>query len=511
MTSGNQPDDPQRATQLLAEAQALAHLGIWEWSAAQDRMSWTDGLYQILGLAPREVAPSFDALLARVHADDAADVKQHLARARRDAGPLTLEYRIVRASGEVRTVQARVRSTLDERGEAVRIFGTEQDITETKDLAARLVFSDRMISVGTLAGGMAHEINNPLGTIAALLDLLAEHPEAHDTDTIVGEARAAVDRIRHIMRGLAAFSRVDADNRGPLDIEHVLELAIGMAGNEIRHRARLVKEYGGTPPVLANEARLGHVFINLLVNAAEAIPEGQADRNEIRLATRTDAAGWIVVELSDTGAGIPREIQDRIFDPFFTTKAVGKGTGLGLSISHGIVRSLGGEITLRSEPGRGSTFSVSLPPAKGVPRTRTAPQLEPPVLAEDEPQLHGHVLIVDDEVAFANSLRRLLSNEHAVSIVASGREALARVRDGERYDVILCDLMMPEMTGVDLHDVLTQHAPDQAQRIIFITGGAFSPTSQHFLDHVSNLWFEKPCDIQKLRSAIRQQIGSVRL
>lgn len=504
MTSGDSPD----GLQLLAEAQALVHLGVWEWDAARDQMSWSDELHRIFGLAASELAPSFEALLTRVHADDAADVKQYLERARREAGPLALEYRIVRPTGEIRTLQGRLRSTLDDAGEVVRILGTEQDITETKDLAARLVFSDRMISVGTLAGGMAHEINNPLGTISAYLDLLAEHPEERDRDTIISEARAAVDRIRSIMRGLAAFSRADEDRRTSLDIERVIDLAIGMTGNEIRHRARLVKQYGGTPKVHANEARLGHIFINLLVNAAEAIPEGQADRHEIRITTRTDAAGWIVVEIGDSGAGIPREIQDRIFDPFFTTKSVGKGTGLGLSISHGIVRSLGGEITLRSEVGRGSTFSITLPPARDTARDRPAP---PPPSAAHDTQLHGHVLIVDDEVAFANSLRRLLSSEHAVSIVASGREALTRVRGGERYDVILCDLMMPEMTGADLHAVLTETAPDQAKRIIFITGGAFSPSSQRFLEDVPNLCFEKPCDIQKLRSAIREQIAAVRV
>jgi signal transduction histidine kinase/ActR/RegA family two-component response regulator len=507
VTSVDDPGDPGRASRLLTEVQALAHLGVWEWDAARRQLHWSDETYRILGLAPGEVEPSFEVLLARVHADDAADVRQHLSRARREPGPLALEYRIVRPTGEVRTLQARTQSTFDAAGALVRIIGTEQDLTDTKDLAARLVFSDRMISVGTLAGGMAHEINNPLATISAYLDLLVEYPEARESDTLVGEARAAIDRIRNIMRGLAAFSRADHDLRGPLEVERVLELAIGMAGNEIRHRARLIKDYRETPPVHANEARLGHVFLNLLVNAAEAIPEGQADRHEIQVSTRTDAAGWLVVEIRDSGAGIAREIQDRIFDPFFTTKQVGKGTGLGLSISHGIVRSLGGEIMLRSEVGRGSTFSVSLPPSKEAPRV--PPAAPPPAPDPAGSEHRGHVLIVDDEVAFANSLRRLLSNEHAVSIVANGREALARIQDGERFDVILCDLMMPEMTGSDLYRALIEKAPDQANRIIFITGGAFSPTSQLFLEQVPNHCFEKPCDIQKLRSAIRLQITSI--
>ncbi len=505
MNSADDARDSERASQLLAEAQALSHLGIWEWDAARNRLYWSDELYRILGLAPSEIAPSFDALIARVHADDAADVKQHLARAERERGPLSLEYRIVRPGGEIRTLLARLQSTFDEAGALVRIFGAEQDVTDTKDLAQHLVLSDRMLSIGTLAGGMAHEINNPLATISAYLDLLTERPEARQSDALVGEARAAIDRIRNIMRGLTAFSRVDQDVRTPTDVERVLELAIGMAGNEVRHRARLVRHFGGTPPVQANESRLGHVFINLLVNAAEAIPEGQADRNEIRITTRTDDAGWAVIEIRDSGAGIPREVQDRIFDPFFTTKPVGKGTGLGLSVSHGIVRSLGGEILVRSEVGRGSTFSVSLPPSKDAPRPAPAPR--PP--AAEEHEREGHVLIVDDEVAFANSLRRLLSSEHMVSIVANGREAFTRVQAGERFDVILCDLMMPEMTGPDLYEALTEAAPDQAQRIIFITGGAFSPSAQQFLDRVPNPCFEKPCDIQKLRAAIRQQIAVI--
>ena len=504
------PGDRAPSPQLLAEAQALAHLGAWEWDAARRRMRWSDELYRILGLAPGEVEPSSEALLARVHADDAADVRRYLARAEREPGPLSLEYRIVRPTGEIRTLQGRLQSTFDGAGALVRILGADQDLTDTKELAARLVFSDRMVSVGTLAGGMAHEINNPLATISAYIDLLAEYPEARESEALVEEARAAIDRIQNIMRGLAAFSRAGEDLRAPLDVERVLELALGMASPEIRHRARLVKEYGGVPPVAANEARLGHVFLNLLVNAAEAIPEGQADRHEIHVATRTDEAGWLVVEIRDSGAGIPREIQDRIFDPFFTTKPVGKGTGLGLSISHGIVRSLGGEILLRSEVGRGSTFSVSLPPSKDAPRVPAAAPPEPAAAPEPAaPERRGHVLIVDDEVAFANSLRRLLSNAHAVSIVPNGREALARIQGGERYDVILCDLMMPEMTGSDLYAALMETAPDQANRIIFITGGAFSPTSQLFLERVPNPCFEKPCDIQKLRSAIHQQIASV--
>lgn len=208
------------------------------------------------------------------------------------------------------------------------------------------------------------------------------------------------------------------------------------------------------------------------------------------------------MDIEDTGSGIPVDVQPRVFDPFFTTKPVGQGTGLGLAICHGIVRALGGDITFRSVPGRGTTFSVALPPGEPSPRG-AAPRLETAVDAH-----RGHVLIVDDEVLFATSLKRLLATDHEVTLARSGREALELVRGGTRFDAILCDLMMPEMTGAELHAALSELAPALARRMIFITGGAFSPASQAFLDGISNPWFEKPCDLGRLRTALRAIVGT---
>jgi len=480
---------------LLRDAQALARFGVWEWDLATDALVWSDGLYRIFGVSPEDVPPSFDALLARVHPEDHTALRGYLMRARRDGAEHTVEYRVVRPGGDHRVLQGRARARLDDRGVPHQVVGTDQDITESKELVARVVFSDRMVSVGTLAGGVAHEINNPLATISANLDQLARggNPE------LAREALQGVERIRAVVRGLMMFSRADTDRRTTLDLHRVLELAIGMTGNEIRHRARLVRNYGAPPPVDGNEARLGHVFINLLVNAAQAIPDGHADRNEITITTRSDDAGWAVVEVRDTGAGIAPAVQGRIFDPFFTTKPVGQGTGLGLSICLGIVRSLGGEISATSQVDRGSVFSVSLPPAP----TAAAPPVRPAA-----PPAHvrprGRLLIVDDEVMFSASLRRMFSSEHDVTVVNSGREALDRLTGGERFGVILCDLMMPEVTGVDLHAELQRIVPDQADRMIFLTGGAFSRSSQEFLESITNRWFEKPCDLQELRAAVRR-------
>jgi signal transduction histidine kinase len=177
------------------------------------------------------------------------------------------------------------------------------------------------------------------------------------------EAREGAERVRHIVRDLKVFSRGDTEERTAVDPRRVMDSCANMARGEIRHRARLVKRYAETPRVSANEARLGQVLLNLLVNATHAIPEGAPDENEIRVATGVDAEGRVMMEVEDTGSGIPDDVKAHIFEPFFTTKTGGAGTGLGLSICQSIVTALGGEITVESEVGRGTTFRVFLPPA----------------------------------------------------------------------------------------------------------------------------------------------------
>jgi signal transduction histidine kinase len=254
-----------------------------------------------------------------------------------------------------------------EGGEA--IMAITRDLTERMHIQQRLRIADRMASVGMLAAGVAHEINNPLAYVTANLGYLGEALKRLDPGTIdnaaelgdvLEEAHEGCERIRQIVRDLKMFSREDEAPSRPVELKRVLESSINMAWNEIRHRARLVKDFTEVPPVLAKESRLGQVFLNLLVNAAQAIPEGGADRNEIRVTLRSEA-DRVLVEVRDTGSGIPPETLPRIFDPLFTTKPVGIGTGLGLSISHSIVRGMGGEITVDSVIGKGTTFTVSLP------------------------------------------------------------------------------------------------------------------------------------------------------
>jgi PAS domain S-box-containing protein len=389
-----------------------------------------------------------------------------------------------------------------------------RDVTEQARAQARLMVSDRMASIGSMAAGVAHEINNPLAAVTANLDLAEQEISAlaeklggaadlSELADEVRDARTAAEQVRSIVRDLKLFSRAEEEQRGPVDVAQVLDSSLRMAWNEVRHRARVVKDYGQVPAVLANESRLGQVFLNLIVNAAQAIPEGHADSNEIRIRTRRSRAGErVVIELADTGSGIPPAIRHKVFDPFFTTKPAGVGTGLGLAICHRIITGMGGEITVASDVGKGTRFSIVLPVAEAV-----AAALQPVVGAPEPARRRGRILVVDDEKVVATAVRRVLAHDHEVQILTSAQEALRRIGEGERFDLILCDLMMPIMTGVELHSALSRTAPDQAARMVFLTAGAFTARARAFLEEVPNARLDKPFELATLRALVQEQLG----
>jgi signal transduction histidine kinase/ActR/RegA family two-component response regulator len=391
----------------------------------------------------------------------------------------------------------------------------EQRVAErTRELGAtqqRLAASDRMASIGTLAAGVAHEINNPLAYITANLEMILEElsrmgstDRLDDVAKMANEAREGAERVRRIVGNLKTFSRSDEGPCVPVDLHRVLEQSITMAFNEIRHRARLEKDLGPLPLVAGDERRLGQVFVNLLVNAAQAIPPGQAQSNTIRVVTRTDKDRRAIVEVHDTGPGIAPEILGHVFDPFFTTKPVGVGTGLGLSICHGIIAALGGEITVESPPGRGTVFRVILAPASPAERqTELKPSL--PVTS----QKRARILVIDDEPMVRAALVRILKQQHDVTPVASGAEALDQIRSNRHFDVILCDLMMPDMTGMDLHAEIARTVPSLLERIVFMTGGAFTASAKAFLERITNELLEKPFPPTEVRALVGRILDRV--
>jgi signal transduction histidine kinase/CheY-like chemotaxis protein len=418
--------------------------------------------------------------------------------------------------------------------EAVDSTRSPPSQTDPKRKEAQILTADRLASMGMLAAGIAHELNNPLGVTIANVSFGLEELHALDAGltsaegegpaemaarlargraavaTIVdalGEAWQAGDRARLIVRDLRTFSRADDERRVPVDVRRVVESAINMAYNEIRTRARLVKEYGSIPSVLGNEARLGQVFFNLLVNAAHAIPEGQIDEHVIRVTARAERqdgskARTCVIEITDSGHGIARENLPRIFEPFFTTKRK-NATGLGLSICQSIVTAMGGEITVESQIGKGSTFRVSLPGSEEEPvRTTT---LAPPRASPSEAP-RRRVLVIDDEPMMARAVQRLLDSEHDVVATSDPLAAVEQVRAGVRYDAILCDLMMPSMSGMEVYEAIARVESEQARRMVFMTGGAFTPSAARFLENIQNPRIEKPLEHATLRAILRKHL-----
>jgi PAS domain S-box-containing protein len=447
------------------------------------------------------------------HPDDRAKDSALVAALLRGEIPrYELAKRYVRKDGVVVDILLSASLSRDASG-APRLFILQmQDLREKKRLEAQLAVSDKMASIGTLASGIAHEINNPLSHVLLNLELIGEDvaamalaapsEELRAVADKAEEARVGAERVRKIVRAIEMFGRTDA-RRAPVDLGAVLEMAVNLSANEIRHRAILVKELGPMPPVVADESRLEQVFVNLLVNAAQAIPEGRAASNEVGIKTWTSEDGRAVVEIRDTGGGIPAHLIDRIFDPFFTTKEVGVGTGLGLSISHAIITSLGGTLEVQSEVGKGTVFRVALPGY--VPVVAQAAKAPPADVSA--PRKRGRVLVIDDEEAMGLLLEHGLGKEHATTSLTSPRDALEQIAAGERFDAILCDVMMPDLSGPELYSLVQQIAPEQAARIIFMTGAAFSSADRAFLDRTTHPTLRKPFVLQAVRDAVRAVVG----
>lgn len=394
------------------------------------------------------------------------------------------------------------------------VLAFARDVTERKAIQARLVEADRLAALGVLSAGIAHEINNPLSYLLLNLEYLsrelptlaADPSQLEPLMSRVRDACHGAERVASIVRDLRTFARADDGLRGPVDVRAALEAALNIAGNEIKQKASLVRDYETIPPVDANPNRIEQVLLNLLLNAVQSIP-AEASTRQIRAALRA-SAGQVAIIIEDTGSGIPEELLGKIFDPFFTTKPVGVGTGLGLPICRSIVRGLGGEITVKSTLGQGSVFTVTLPASSGeVPQKTVRPRP-----ASVPPPDRGRVLIVDDEIAVARTLKALLENEHDVTIAESAEEALAAItaEAAPGFDIIMCDLMMPGTSGMELYDVIRRDHPGVEERMVFMTGGVSIDRAREFLASCVNLTFEKPFDFERLRKTLRRLVEIAR-
>ena len=386
-----------------------------------------------------------------------------------------------------------------------------RDVSVRKEMENKLTQSGLLASLGSLAAGVAHEINNPLAYILANLQHLATEidgsqlsPEVKASlQEVLTESLEGARRTRAIVRDLSSLSPREQTAPEPVDVRAVLQSCINVATNEIRHRATLVRDLAEVPPVMGDRTRLAQVFLNLLVNAAHAIPEGRASAHRITVRTRLESTqGVVQVDIADTGCGIPIANRTRIFEPFFTTKSLGHGTGLGLSICRGIVTSLGGDISVASLPGGGSTFTVSLRPAP----SHLEPPQRPPAPGEvPESERTARLLVIDDDPGVARALRRALLQQD-VTMAIGGLAGIAAF-EREHFDVVLCDVMMPEATGMDVHRRLGELRPGAQLAIVFVTGGTFTEEARAFLEAIPNPRISKPFEVEDVRAAVRRALA----
>ncbi|HMB79737.1 MAG TPA: PAS domain-containing protein [Vicinamibacterales bacterium] len=453
----------------LEKAQEIGHIGSWVAELdGSDRLGWSSESHRIFGVPLGQFTGTSEAFFAVVHPDDRQAVRAAAEAAAAGRQPYDIEHRVVRPDGTERWVHERAAILRDPQGRALRMVGTVQDITERRQLEDQLRQSQKMEAIGRLAGGIAHDLNNALTAIAGYAELaLGEVGSDHAARADVEEIRRAAERAGSVTRQLLAFSRKQLLEPRVFDLNETIaaiaRLLARLLGADVEVQTRLA---GAMLPVLGDPGQVEQAVINLAVNARDAMPRGgklvlstaleTVDEPFTRSHLPMTPGQYVVLRVSDTGHGMPRETMGRIFEPFFTTKDVGKGTGLGLSMVYGTLKQIGGFIFVDSEINRGTTFRLYFPPAAApVPAARDAPGRSS--------ERHGHetLLIVEDEPSVRNLVASALRHDgYRLLLASSAEEALlaADAHDGP-IDLLLTDAMMPGKSGVELANLLTARRP----------------------------------------------------
>lgn len=355
--------------------------------------------------------------------------------------------------------------------------------------------ANRLASLGELTAGITHEINNALTSVVGNLEIMAmELEELSATDarlrqlrTAVADARVGADRVRIVLRDLSVFSQLTDSQRDLVEIPQALGLALNLVSVQIKHKARLVERYEAAPPVLATTAKLAQVFVNLLLNAIQSLDADVSD-HEIRLGVSTTEDGQARVVIEDTGRGF---------------RESARGAGTGLTVCEEIVAELGGTLELTGRPAKGTRAVVLLPPAE---RQTQATTDDPQAPAADEAR--ASVLVVDDEPLICRIFGRALARDHDVVTKTSAEEALELIAQGQFFDVIISDVMMPGMSGIEFYERLEQVEPLQAERMVLVTGATFLPSTRAFLERTGVPCFRKPVDVAELCRLIGRRVDA---
>jgi len=415
------------------------------------------------------------------------------------------ERTFLRPDGGARRLRCTLAALRGEAGEFRSAIGLLEDVTERDALQARLADADRLAALGALAGGVAHELADPLAYVLGNLSFAREQlsggaatpPEAlAQARQALDEAHQGATRVGQVVGDLRALSRPGTGRLEPVDAAAALRAAFRLAEGTLRGRARASLEVVPAPPVLGDPARLGQALLGLLLDAVNALPPGQEAGHLVRLELAPEADGRVRVAVEVHGPG-----PEAAPAPAAAAAAGWGADGLGLAAARRAVEAMGGELALAAAPGlRTATVRLAVAPRAD----RLSPAGPAPAAPEAGPR--GRVLVVDDEPYVGKTLRRILGQAHDVEVVASGEAALERLAAGPLPDVILCDLMMPGMTGMALHAELVARAPAAAARVIFVTGGAVQEGPRRFLEAVANPVLEKPLSPDLLRRVVAESV-----
>jgi PAS domain S-box-containing protein len=494
----------------LREAQRIAHLGNWKWDVAANELRWSDEIYAIFGLTPEKFGATYEAFLDLVHSEDRDKVAEAIRESIATGKTFSLDHRVVRPGGEVRIVHAQAEAVRNDVGKVIRLFGTIQDITEQKRIEAEFLRAQRMDSIGALAGGMAHDLNNALSPILMGIQLIRRDVRDPETQQMLCVMEANTHRGAEMVRQVLTFARGKDGERELLDVSRLVREMENIARQTL---PKTISVAAMVPPdlwpVLGNSTQLHQVLLNLCINARDAMPNGgqltlAADNVEFDAADvpgiPSAAPGcYVMLLVMDSGTGIPPEILPRIFEPFFTTKGPGKGTGLGLSTISRIVRNHGGFVNVKSEVGDGTTFEVCLP------RAEKSTASKPPAVAPQLPPGRGElILFVDDD----RSLREMVvpalkENGYRVVSAGNGAEALTLFSQHEaEVRLVLSDLGMPVMDGKTTVAALRACRPTLP--VIFMSGELDS--AGHHLGSNGSAFLQKPFRLEQLLAAIAEAL-----
>lgn len=415
-------------------------------------------------------------------------------------GALAGEHRFTREDGSIGQLEVVAGPEVSFEQGAARL-AVVRDVSEHRLVESQLRLSERLAAVGSVTAGIAHEINNPLTFVLASASMLRDRLDEDELDLaamheLVDDIREGSVRVRDVVSGLRTLAHPADDDVHAVELGPVIQSSLAIASSELSQRAKVFTWLDeGLPPVEGNETKIGQLLLNLLVNAAQAYDEGAPHGRVSVRAARVEDEVHISVE--DDGRGMDEATRERVFEPFFTTKSVGEGTGLGLTISRRIVERLGGRIELTSAPGEGCKVTVVLRAAENAARESL------PFQRVEAQQLK--VLVIDDEPRVARSLARLLKGHDCV-IEHGGRAGLDRAQR-EPFDLIFCDLMMPEVTGVDVYEGLRALGEGLEKRMVLVTGGAFTDRARAFVRDTSVRVVEKPFDRANVDAVLAKLSG----